>query len=70
MQTLTWLLAGGFAKGYRTQILAGLGIITCIANFAMGDMTLQDAINNIWGGVLSASVATGAEKIARANTAG
>jgi len=41
---LTWLLAGGFLKGYRTYILVGVAAITSIASFAVGDMSLTDLV--------------------------
>jgi hypothetical protein len=39
MNTLTWLITGGFAKGHRTQIL---GVTTAL--WAVGDVTLPDLI--------------------------
>jgi hypothetical protein len=44
MNVLGYILAGGFAKGYRTQIL-GLGAAAAvIAMWAVGDMSLTDLI--------------------------
>jgi hypothetical protein len=44
MNILGYILAGGFAKGYRTQIL-GLGAaLSVIAMWAVGDMSLNDLI--------------------------
>lgn len=44
MGTLTYLLTGGFAKGYRTYILAGIALVTVVAQFAVGDIGLTDAL--------------------------
>jgi hypothetical protein len=44
MQTLTWLITGGFAKGYRTQVLGVAAALSAIAMWAVGDMTLMDLI--------------------------
>jgi hypothetical protein len=44
MNILGYLLSGGFAKGYRTQIL-GLGAaLSVVAMWAVGDMSLTDLI--------------------------
>jgi hypothetical protein len=44
MNILGYILSGGFAKGYRTQIL-GLGAAaSVIAMWAVGDMSLTDLI--------------------------
>ncbi len=39
---LTWLITGGFAKGYRTQILGLSTALSAIALWAVGDATLSD----------------------------
>ena len=39
---LTWLITGGFARGYRTQILGLSTAISAIAMWAVGDTTLTD----------------------------
>jgi hypothetical protein len=41
---LASILTGGFAKGYRTYILAGLAIVGLIANFAVGDADLNSTV--------------------------
>jgi len=47
MQTLTWLISGGFAKGYRTQILGIATALSTIALWAAGDMTLAELISSL-----------------------
>lgn len=42
--TLTWLITGGFARGYRTQILGLSTAISAIALWAVGDATLSDLL--------------------------
>jgi hypothetical protein len=44
MLNLAWLLTGGFAKGYRTQILGLTTALSTIALWAVGDTTLTDLI--------------------------
>lgn len=54
MLNLAWLLTGGFAKGYRTQILGLTTAISTIALWTVGDTTLTDLIAKlpvIFGGL-------------------
>ncbi len=54
MLNLAWLITGGFAKGYRTQILGITTALSTIALWAVGDMTLSDLIAKapvIFGGL-------------------
>lgn len=55
---MTYILTGGFARGYRTYILAALGVLTAAASWAVGDQTSAEALRAIWEIVLSGSVAT------------
>lgn len=54
--TLTWLLTGGFAKGYRTYILAALGALTAASAWAVGDQSGPETARAIWEIVVSLSV--------------
>jgi hypothetical protein len=47
METLTWLVAGGFAKGYRTQVLGISAALSAIALWAVGDMTLAELVTKL-----------------------
>ena len=47
MTGMAWLLTGGFAKGYRTYIMAGIGVLTALAAYATGDADLTHTVNNI-----------------------
>jgi hypothetical protein len=54
MPNLTWLITGGFAKGYRTQILGLSTAISALAMWAVGDASLSDLIAKapaIFGGL-------------------
>jgi hypothetical protein len=54
MPNLAWLLTGGFAKGYRTQILGLTTALSALAMWATGDSTLTDLIAKapaIFGGL-------------------
>lgn len=45
MGNLGWLITGGFLKGYRTYILAGIGAAAALAAYAVGDADLVTTIN-------------------------
>jgi hypothetical protein len=54
MNNLAWLFTGGFAKGYRTQILGLVTALSAIASWAVGDASLADLITRapvIFGGL-------------------
>jgi hypothetical protein len=54
MNNLAWLFTGGFAKGYRTQILGLVTALSAIASWAVGDASLTDLIARapvIFGGL-------------------
>lgn len=42
-----WLITGGFAKAYRTQILGITTALSTIALWAVGDMTIADLIAKV-----------------------
>lgn len=44
MLNLAWLITGGFAKGYRTQILGITTALSTVALWAVGDMTIADLV--------------------------
>ena len=45
MNWIAYLITGGFAKGYRTYILAGLALVGVIGQYAVGDIGLTEAIS-------------------------
>ena len=47
MRTLSWLFTGGFAKGYRTQILGVTAALSAGAHWAVGDMSLPDLVTEL-----------------------
>jgi hypothetical protein len=54
MLNLAWLITGGFAKGYRTQILGITTPLSTIALWAVGDTSLADLVAQapvIFGGL-------------------
>jgi len=54
MLNLTWFITGGFAKGYRTQILGFTTALSAVAMWAVGDATLPDLVAKapaIFGGL-------------------
>jgi hypothetical protein len=44
MNAFAWVITGGFARGYRTQILGLTTALTTVALWAVGDMTLADLV--------------------------
>ncbi len=69
MNTLGWLLTGGFAKGYRTQILGITAALSAVGTWAVGDMGLMDLIDKlplVLGGL---GLATLGAKVDNASTA-
>jgi hypothetical protein len=47
MDALSYVLTGGFAAGYRTYIMATVGVATAIAGYAVGEADLVHTIQNI-----------------------
>ena len=47
MTTFAWLLTGGFAKGYRTQILGITAALSAVGLWAAGDLTLAQLLSEI-----------------------
>ena len=44
MNTLGWILTGGFAQGYRTQILGVTAALSAVGLWAVGDMSLAELV--------------------------
>jgi hypothetical protein len=54
MNNIAWVFTGGFAKGYRTQILGLVTALSAVASWAIGDTTLADLVTKapiIFGGL-------------------
>jgi hypothetical protein len=54
MSNIAWIFTGGFAKGYRTQILGLVTALSAVASWAIGDTTLADLVTKapiIFGGL-------------------
>ena len=49
MQTVIWLLTGGWARGYRTQLTGFTLMVATVVAWATGDMTLADLIDKLPG---------------------
>jgi len=47
MTNLAWLITGGFAKGYRTQILGLTAALSAVGLWAVGDLTLPELLAEI-----------------------
>jgi len=47
MNTLAWLITGGFARGYRTQVLGVTAALTTVGMWAVGDMSLADLVTQL-----------------------
>ena len=46
-------------KGYKTYIVAGVGVITAAAGYLVGDMDLAQAIQLAFSSILAATVRKG-----------
>ena len=40
-------LTGGFLRGYRTYVLSFVAALAVVANYAVGDLSLTEAINGV-----------------------
>lgn len=49
MQKLIWLLTGGWAKGYRTQLTGFTLMVGTLVAWAVGDMSLADLVDKLPG---------------------
>jgi len=47
MNVLAWLFTGGFAKGYRTQILGVTAALSAVGLWAVGDMALANLVTEL-----------------------
>jgi hypothetical protein len=47
MTKIAWLLTGGFAKGYRTQVLGVTAAASAVGLWAVGDMSLADLVTEL-----------------------
>lgn len=72
MTKLVWLITGGFAKGYRTQVLGLTAALSAVGLWAVGDLTFAQLLSEIpiiLGGLglaaLGAKVDDAAAKVAR-----
>lgn len=54
---MSYILTGGFAKGYRTYIMTGLAALTVIAGWAVGDHTEAETIRSLWDLFMAGGVA-------------
>jgi len=44
MNAIAWLITGGFAKGYRTQVLGVTAALSAVGLWAVGDLSLSELI--------------------------
>jgi hypothetical protein len=47
VNSLTWLITGGFAKGHRTQVLGVTTALSAVALWAVGDMSFADLLSKL-----------------------
>ncbi len=73
MNNLAWLITGGFAKGYRTQILGLITALSAVATWAVGDATLADLVTKapvVFGGLGLATLGVKVNEAKEATAAG
>jgi hypothetical protein len=51
MENLSHILTGGFAKGYRTYLMAGLMVATALVSWMVGDSNFTDMVQHIAEGL-------------------
>ena len=49
MQKLIWVLTGGWARGYRTQLAGFTLMVSTLVAWAVGDMSLADLVDKLPG---------------------
>ena len=49
----------GFLSGYKTYVLAVVAVVGAFAAYALGEMTLQQAIEASWAGGVAATLRHG-----------
>lgn len=47
MSNIAWLVTGGFARGYRTQILGVTAALSAVGLWAAGDLTLSQLLSEV-----------------------
>jgi hypothetical protein len=47
MNTFAWLLTGGFARGYRTQVLGVTTALSALGFWAVGEMSLAELVTEL-----------------------
>lgn len=55
-------MKSGFLKGYKTYILAAVAIIGAVAGYAIGEMSLQQALDYAWAGGVAATLRAAVKK--------
>jgi hypothetical protein len=73
MNNVAWLFTGGFAKGYRTQILGLIAALSAVASWAVGDATLAELVTKapvIFGGLGLAALGVKVNETAAKTSAG
>lgn len=54
---MSYVLTGGFLKGYRTYVLSGLAAITAVAYWSVGDQSTADTLRALWELFASGAIA-------------
>ena len=73
MNAIAWMLTGGFAKGYRTQILGVTAALSAVGLWAVGDMSLAElvaALPIMLGGLGLAALGAKVDDAKRAQSGG
>ena len=53
------MLSGGFLAGYKTYIVAAMGVLGAVAGYLTGDVGLADAVQLMLTAVLGATIRAG-----------
>lgn len=53
----------GKLSGYKTYVLAVVAVVTGVAGYLVGDMSMMDALNYVWVGGVAAALRAGVAKV-------
>ena len=53
------MLSGGFLAGYKTYIVAAMGVLGAVAGYLTGDVGLADAVQLMLTAVMGATIRAG-----------
>ena len=56
MDSMTYILSGGFLRGYRTYVLSAGGVIAALISYSVGDVDLVETVKAVTLALSAASI--------------